>query len=118
MALKVNEIVKVEVEASDGQVLKEGDAIMLRINRRTPEDVVCRYAGLSNGYFVTTTLAVFVFVLPVQGSGNKYRQASIETCYRIKDVEKVPPQALKEAGKDAAEGAAQDAAAPLLTPGA
>ena len=49
---------------------------------------------------------------------NKYRQASIETCYRIKDVEKVPPQALKEAGKDAAEGAAQDAAAPLLTPGA
>lgn len=110
MALKVNEIVKVEVEASDGQVLKEGDAIILRINRRTPEDVVCRYAGLSNGYFVTTTL---------DGQHeNKYRQASIETCYRIKDVEKVPPQALKEAGKDAAEGAAQDAAAPLLTPGA
>lgn len=110
MALKVNEIVKVEVEASDGQVLKEGDAIMLRINRRTPEDVVCRYVGLSNGYFVTTTL---------DGQHeNKYRQASIETCYRIKDVEKVPPQALKEAGKDAAEGAAQDAAAPLLTPGA
>ena len=110
MALKVNEIVKVEVEASDGQVLKEGDAIKLRINRRTPEDVVCRYAGLSNGYFVTTTL---------DGQHeNKYRQASIETCYRIKDVEKVPPQALKEAGKDAAEGAAQDAAAPLLTPGA
>ena len=110
MALKVNEIVKVEVEASDGQVLKEGDAIMLRINRRTPEDVVCRYAGLSNGYFVTTTL---------DGQHeNKYRQASIETCYRIKDVEKVPPQGLKEAGKDAAEGAAQDAAAPLLTPGA
>ena len=110
MALKVNEIVKVEVEASDGQVLKEGDAIMLRINRRTPEDVVCRYAGLSKGYFVTTTL---------DGQHeNKYRQASIETCYRIKDVEKVPPQALKEAGKDAAEGAAQDAAAPLLTPGA
>lgn len=110
MALKVNEIVKVEVEASDGQVLKEGDAIMLRINRRAPEDVVCRYAGLSNGYFVTTTL---------DGQHeNKYRQASIETCYRIKDVEKVPPQALKEAGKDAAEGAAQDAAAPLLTPGA
>lgn len=46
MALKVNEIVKVEVEASDGQVLKEGDAIMLRVSRRTPEDVVCRFAGL------------------------------------------------------------------------
>ena len=110
MALKVNEIVKVEVEASDGQVLKEGDAIMLRINRRAPEDVVRRYAGLSNGYFVTTTL---------DGQHeNKYRQASIETCYHIKDVEKVPPQALKEAGKDAAEGTAQDAAASLLTPGA
>lgn len=110
MALKVNEIVKVEVEASDGQVLKAGDAIMLRINRRTPEDIICRYAGLSNGYFVTTTM---------DGQHeNKYRQTSIETCYRIKDVEKIPPQALKEAGKDAAEGAAQDAAAPLLTPGA
>ena len=110
MALKVNEIVKVEVEASDGQVLKEGDAIMLRVSRRTPEDVVCRFAGLSNGYFVTTTL---------DGQHeNKYRQASIETCYHIKDVEKVPPQALKEAGKDAAEGTAQDAAASLLTPGA
>lgn len=105
MALKVNEIVKVEVEASDGQVLKAGDAIMLRINRRTPEDIVCRYARLSNGYFVTTTM---------DGQHeNKYRQTSIETCYRIKDVEKIPPQALKEAGKDAAEGAA-----PLLTPGA
>ena len=110
MALKVNEIVKVEVEASDGQVLREGDAIMLRVSRRTPEDVVCRFAGLSNGYFVTTTL---------DGQHeNKYRQASIETCYHIKDVEKVPPQALKEAGKDAAEGTAQDAAASLLTPGA
>lgn len=110
MALKVNEIVKVEVEASDGQVLKAGDAIMLRINRRTPEDIVCRYAGLSNGYFVTTTM---------DGQHeNKYRQTSIETCYRIEDVEKIPPQALKEAGKDAAEGAAQDAAAPLLAPGA
>lgn len=106
MALKVNEIVKVEVEASDGQVLKEGDAIMLRVSRRTPEDVVCRFAGLSNGYFVTTTL---------DGQHeNKYRQASIETCYRIKEVEKIPPQESNGAGKEAA----QDAVAPLLAPGA
>lgn len=111
MALKVNEIVKVEVEASDGQVLKEGDAIMLRVSRRTPEDVVCRFAGLSNGYFVTTTL---------DGQHeNKYRQASIETCYRIKEVEKIPPrQEIDRAGKDAADTAAQDAAAPLMMPGA
>ncbi len=110
MALKVNEIVKVEVEASDGQVLKAGDAIMLRINRRTPEDIVCRYAGLSNGYFVTTTL---------DGQyENKYRQASIETCYRIKKVERIQPQELNGADKEAAEGAAQDAAAPLMMPGA
>lgn len=106
MALKVNEIVKVEVEASDGQVLKEGDAIMLRVSRRTPEDVVCRFAGLSNGYFVTTTLD--------GQSENKYRQSSIETCYRIKEPEKVPPQTLMEA----ADTAAQDAAAPLMAPGA
>lgn len=110
MALKVNEIVKVEVEASDGQILKEGDAIMLRVNRRTPEDVVCRFAGLSNGYFVTTTL---------DGQHeNKYRQASIETCYRIKEVEKIPPQELNGTGKEAADTAAQEAAAPLMAPGA
>lgn len=110
MALKVNEIVKVEVEASDGQILKEGDAIMLRVSRRTPEDIVCRFAGLSNGYFATTTL---------DGQHeNKYRQTSIETCYRIKEVEKIQPQELNGAGKEAAEGAAQDAAAPLMMPGA
>lgn len=102
MALKVNEITTIEVEASDGQLLKEGDAIMLRVNRRAPEDIVCRFAGLANGYFVTTTL---------DGEHeNKYRQGSIETCYRIRPVEKLPHQTLKEAGKEAA----QEAAAPLL----
>lgn len=95
MALKVNEIVKVEVEASDGQVLKAGDAIMLRINRRTPEDIVCRYAGLSNGYFVTTTL---------DGQHeNKYRHASIETCYRIKDIGKIPPDLPEKPKADGTE---------------
>ena len=110
MALKVDEIVKVGVEASDGQVLKEGDAIMLRVSRRTPEDVVCRFAGLSNGYFVTTTL---------DGQHeNKYRQASIETCYRIKEVKKIPPQELNGTGKEAAGTAAQSAAALTMMPGA
>lgn len=106
MALKVNEIVKIEVEASDSQVLKEGDAIMLWVNRRIPEDVVCRFTGLSNGYFVTTTL---------DGQHeNKYSQASIETCYRIKEVERIQPQELNGAGK----GAAQEAAAPFMVPDA
>lgn len=103
MALKVNEIVRVTVEASDGQVLKEGDAIMLRVSRRTPEDIVCRYAGLSNGYFVTTTL---------DGQHeNKYRQASIDTCYRIKDVEMIPPQTAREAGKKTGAETDKEAAA-------
>jgi hypothetical protein len=110
MALKVNEVVSVTVEATDGQVLKKGDAILLRVSRRTPEDIVCRYAGLSNGYFVTTTLD--------GQSENKYRQSSIETCYRIKEPEKMPPQTLKGAGREAADTAAQDAAAPLMAPGA
>lgn len=110
MALKVNEVVSVTVEASDGQVLKKGDAILLRVSRRTPEDIVCRYAGLSNGYFATTTL---------DGKHeNKYRQTSIETCYRIKEPEKIQPQELNGAGKEAADTAAQDAAAPLMAPGA
>ncbi len=109
MALKVNEIVRVTVEASDGQVLREGDAIMLRVSRRTPEDIVCRYAGLSNGYFVTTTLD--------GQTENKYRQSSIETCYRIKEPEKIPPQVLEEAGKEAGAEAGKEAAA-LMQPGA
>lgn len=109
MALKVNEIVRVTVEASDGQVLKEGDAILLRVSRRTPEDIICRYTGLSNGYFVTTTLD--------GQTENKYRQSSIETCYRIKEPEKIPPQVLEEAGKDAGAEAGKEAAA-LMQPGA
>lgn len=110
MALKVNEIVKVEIEASDGQILKEGDAILLRVSRRNPEDIVCRFSGLANGYFVTETL---------DGEHvNKYRQGSIEACYRINGVDRIPPQGLKVAGRDAAGAAAQEAAAPLLAPGA
>lgn len=109
MALKVNEIVKVEVEASDGQILKEGDAIMLRVSRRTSEDVVCRFAGLSNGYFVTTTL---------DGQHeNKYRQASIETCYRIENVEVILPKELERASEDAENGAEQEADTPITASG-
>lgn len=105
MGLKINEITRVEIEASDGQLLEEGDTIMLRVNRRTQEDIACKFSRLSGGYFVTTTL---------DGQyENKYRQASIETCYHIKDIN-IPPRVLKEAGEDAAEGAA----APLLAPGA
>lgn len=79
MGLKVNEITRIEVESSDGQILKEGDAIMLRVRRRVMEDIVCRYSGLREGYFCTVTL---------DGKHeNKYRQASIEACHRIKPVE-------------------------------
>ena len=97
-----------QVKGEDGVSIC--DAILLRVSRRTPEDIVCRYAGLSNGYFVTTTMD--------GQSENKYRQSSIETCYRIKEPEKMPPQTLKGAGREAADTAAQDAAAPLMAPGA
>ncbi len=93
MGLKVNEITRIEVESSDGQILKEGDAIMLRVSRRIPEDIVCRYSGLREGYFCTITL---------DGQyENKYRQSSIEACYLIKPLERIHG-VLKEPNRDVA----------------
>lgn len=107
MGLKVNEITTIEVEASDGQVLEEGDVILIRVK---DEDIVCRYQGLSNGYFATSTCD--------GQKENKYRQSSIETCYRIKDVEKISSRTVKGACRDAADGAVPKASGPLLAPGA
>lgn len=65
----------VEIKDSKGVEIRPGDAILLRI--RT-EDVVCRFSGLSNGYFVTTTLD--------KGHENKYRMGSIEECTKIQGI--------------------------------
>ena len=95
MSVQVKEIVTVEVRTSDGQVLKKGDPILIRIKK---EDIVCQYIGIENGYFVTQTLE--------DGIENKYRQGSIEVCYKIRPVERIV-DTLKEAAAEAAQEAAQ-----------
>lgn len=76
MSIKITETKIVEVLDSNGKVLKNGNPIMLRIKG---EDIVCRFYGIANGYFVTQTL---------DGENyNKYRMSSIESCKRIFEVE-------------------------------
>lgn len=86
MSIKVTETKVIEVLDSNGQNLRKGYPIMLRIKG---EDIVCRFQGIANGYFVTETL---------DGEyENKYRQASIENCVRISRVEQYgEPEAVKE----------------------
>lgn len=76
MGIRVNEIKTVEVLTEDGQTLKKGDCIILRIKT---EDIVATFQEVNNGYFVTKTLD--------EQHENKYRQGSIESCYKIKGVE-------------------------------
>ena len=82
MGIKVTETKVVEVTDSDGKVLRKGYPIMLRIKG---QDIVCRFVGMSNGYFVTETL---------DGKHeNKYRLGSIESCQRISGVTPYPEPA-------------------------
>lgn len=101
MGIRVNEIKTVEVLTTDGQTLKKGDGIVLRIKT---EDIVCSFQEVNNGYFVTETLD--------GQSENKYRQGSIETCFKLKSFEVDKQEASQEAGQDAAEPADNGALAP------
>ena len=76
MSIKVTETKTINVMDSNGNVLKALDPIMIRIKG---EDIVCRYCGIANGYFVTQTLDRKIY--------NKYRMGSIESCKRIFEVE-------------------------------
>lgn len=84
MGIKITETKVIEVLDSDGQMLKKGYPIMLRIKN---QDIVCRFKAIENGYFVTETL---------DGKHeNKYRQGSIETCQRISRVVPYPEDEAK-----------------------
>ena len=65
----------VTVKDHRGIVLTKGDPIIIRVGT---EDVVCRYSGIRNGYFVTETLE--------DAKENKYRQGSIVTVTRISGI--------------------------------
>lgn len=71
----------ITVKDDNGNVLSNGDPIMIRVQK---QDIVCRFIGILNGYFVTQTLA--------DGVENKYRQGSIEKVERISGINSYPEQ--------------------------
>ena len=80
-----NQIVTVTDDLENA--LRKGDPIMIRMQGH---DVVCRFMGMKNGYFVTETLD--------GANENKYRAGSIEACKRISEIREWPAiEAKKEA---------------------
>lgn len=70
--IQVEERTIVEVFTSDGQKLKTGDEIMIRVRS---EDIICTFEGIDRTYFVTQTL---------DGSSiNKYRFQSVKNCRKV-----------------------------------
>lgn len=82
--IKVTETKVVEVMDSNGQAIREGDPILVRIKN---QDIVCRFKAIANGYFVTETL---------DGEHeNKYRQGSIQHCRHILGIREYPENVAK-----------------------
>lgn len=75
MPVQVEKKEIITVKDDRGVVLTKGDPILLRIQ---DEDIVCRYVGILNGYFVTETLG--------DAKENKYRQSSIGSVVRIAGI--------------------------------
>lgn len=65
----------ITVKDDTGRVITKGDPIIIRIQM---QDIVCRFSGINQGYFVTETLADSI--------ENKYRCASIEKIERISGI--------------------------------
>lgn len=85
--ISITETKTITVRDANGNIVNEGDAIRLRIKT---EDIVCRFVGLSGGYFVTQTID--------RKHENKYRQGSIVECVRIEEINYITPieQAIEE----------------------
>lgn len=66
--LTVNEVTRIEVSDSDGNAMRQGDTIVLRIDT---EDILCVFEGIKSGYFITKT-----------------REDGIENRYRVKSIKK------------------------------
>lgn len=50
--LTVNEVTRIEVSDSEGNAMRQGDTIVLRIDT---EDILCVFEGIKSGYFITKT---------------------------------------------------------------
>ena len=60
--LTVNEVTRIEVSDSEGNAMRQGDTIVLRIDT---EDILCVFDGIKSGYFITKTCE--------DGIENRYR---------------------------------------------
>lgn len=98
MSIKVKEVTTVEVLTTDGVALEKNNSIILRIKT---EDIVCRYVGMDNGYFVTSTMD--------GAKKNKYRPSSIVSCYLYAGarISQQAKEALEEIGGALEEAGAQ-----------
>ena len=79
MAIQVEKKEIITVTDDNGTQLTKGDPILIRCQ---DQDIVCRYMGMKNGYFVTETLD--------STNENKYRTGSIESCRRISGIREWP----------------------------
>ena len=87
MGIRIERKEIVTVKDDLENALGKGDPIMIRMQG---QDVVCRFMGMKNGYFVTETLD--------GANENKYRAGSIEACKRISGIREWPEiEAKKEA---------------------
>lgn len=87
MGIRIERKEIVTVKDDLENALRKGDPIMIRMQG---QDVVCRFMGMKNGYFVTETLD--------GANENKYRAGSIEACKRISEIREWPAiEAKKEA---------------------
>lgn len=99
----IQEVKTVEITTTDGQMIKEGDAIVICVKG---QDIVCRFAGMDKGGYIVT--------LPTVSGAEaiKYRPASIEKCYKVKAFEWEDLKTQQDAGAPAADYADQDTLAP------
>lgn len=74
--ISVNEVTEVVVRDSRGELMYEGDSILLRIDT---EDIYCVFKGIESGYFITETHEDRI--------RNRYRVKSIKKSKIIKSAE-------------------------------
>lgn len=100
--IKVDTQTIVTISTTDGQPIKRGDLILLKIRG---EDILCTFRGLNaGGYFVTAAATK-------PKTENKYRTGSIEACYKVKAFELMQPEVNEE---PASVSAADPADTPTL----
>lgn len=95
--ITVNEVTRIRVYDSEGNTIRQGDTIVLRIGT---EDILCDFEDIKGGYFITTTCDGEFW--------NRYRVKSIKKSKVVKaaasqDAENKENKAAKAAASQDAE---------------